>query len=43
MDYELIQKIENIVNNNSEYVEYEGYDVDKGTMVVELYELFKKE
>tara|TARA_R110000851_G_C12665302_1_gene521913 strand:- start:150 stop:302 length:153 start_codon:yes stop_codon:yes gene_type:complete len=42
MNYELIQKIENIVNSNITHVEYEGYDVNKGTMVNELVELFEK-
>ena len=41
-DYELISKIEEIIDNNIEFIDYEGYEVDKSTMADDIFKLIKE-
>ena len=41
-DYELISKIEEIINNNIELIDYQGYNIDKSTMTDEIFKLIKE-
>lgn len=41
-DYELLNKIERIIDLNVEYIPHEGYDVDKDQLKSDIFKLIKE-